>query len=94
MEMWVTTVEKELELAEQKANEAMNRLSKTELKLTKTASVLSAKDKEFTDYKGGEKIRKQTYYNWGFKDAENFAGPVIFEAWNFLLLFLEVSILC
>ena len=34
-------------------------------------------DKEFTDYKGGEKARKKTY-NKGFRDAENSAGPIIF----------------
>ena len=49
-----------------------------ELKLIEIASILSARDKEFIDYKGEEKARKQTYYNRGFRDVENSIGPVIF----------------
>lgn len=56
MERLATSTEKALELAEQKANEAQCKLGETKLKLVKTASILSAPDKEFTDYKGGEKL--------------------------------------
>lgn len=67
-----------MELVAQKACEAASKLGETKLKLLETASVLSAWDKEFVDYKGGEKAWKQTYYNRGFKNAENSAGPIIF----------------
>lgn len=83
MERLATSTEKALELAEQKANKAQCKLRETKLKLVKTASILSALDEEFTDYKGGEKARKQTYYNRGFRDIENSVGPVIFLAWKF-----------
>lgn len=63
MERRATIAEKGLELAEQKASEAMGKLSEIELKLAETADVLSARNKEFADYKGGEKARRQTYYN-------------------------------
>ena len=55
MERLATSTEKALELAEQKANKAQCKLRETKLKLVKTASILSTPDKEFTDYKGGEK---------------------------------------
>ena len=71
MERRATIVEKVLEQAEQKANEAVGKLGKAELKLVETASVLSTRDKEFADYKGGEKAQNQTYYNRGFKHAED-----------------------
>lgn len=61
----------------------MSKLSENELKLTKTTSALSARDKNFFELQSGEKARKQTYYNRGFKDAENSTGPVIFQAWKF-----------
>ena len=83
MEWCATTTEKSLELAKQKANEAIGKLDEIELKLTETASVLSTQDKEFADYKGVEKARKQTYYNRGFKDAKNSASPIIFQAQKF-----------
>lgn len=59
------------------------KLGKIELKLAKTARILSAWDKEFANYKGKEKAQKQTYYNRGFKDTENSTGLVIFQAQNF-----------
>ena len=80
MERQATTAEKALELAKQMASKAQGKLGETELKLAETLSIFSARDKEFTDYKGGEKARKQTYYNRGFRDTENLAGPVIFQA--------------
>ena len=83
MEHRATTTEKVLEQAEQKANEALNKLGEAELKLAETASILSTLDKEFVDYKGGEKARKQTYYNKGFKHAMDSVGPVIFQAQKF-----------
>ena len=83
MERQATSTEKALELVEQKANKAQCKLRETKLKLVKTASILSTPDKEFTDYKGGEKAQKQTYYNRGFRDIENSVGPVIFQAWKF-----------
>ena len=88
MERLATSTEKVLELAEQKANEAQRKLGETKLKRVKTASILFARDKEFTDYKGGEKARKQTYYNRGFRDIENSVGPMIFQARKFE--FMEV----
>ena len=72
-----------MELAEQKASELQGKLGDTELKLVETANILSARDKEFTDFKGEEKAWKQTYYNRGFRDTENSAGPVIFQAQKF-----------
>ena len=42
MERRATTVEKELELAEQKARDLQGRLRETKLKLAKTASILFA----------------------------------------------------
>ena len=88
MERLATSTEKVLELAEQKANEAQRKLGETKLKRVKTASILFARDKEFTDYKGGEKARKQTYHNRGFRDIENSVGPMIFQARKFE--FMEV----
>ena len=70
-------------MVEQKASEATSKLGETKLKLIETTSVLSTRDKEFADYKGGEKDRKQTYYNRGFKNAENSIGPIIFQARKF-----------
>lgn len=55
----------------------------TKLKLMETASIISARDKEFTNFKGREKARKQTYYNKGVRDTENSAGLVIFQARKF-----------
>lgn len=61
MKWCATTTEKALELAKQKANEVAGKLCETELKLVEIASVLSTQDKEFADYKSGEKAQKQTY---------------------------------
>ena len=83
MEQRATTARRALEQAKQKATDALNRVGEVELKLSKTASVLIARNKEFTDYEGGEKARKQNYYNKGFKHAEDSAGPVIFQARKF-----------
>lgn len=83
IEWRATTSKKSLELAEQKASESVGKLGETELELIETANVLSVRDKEFVDYKGREKAWKQTYYNEGFKDAENSAGLVIFQARKF-----------
>lgn len=57
MEWRATTAEKRLELAEQKANEAASKLSENELKLTKTTSALSARDKNFFELQSGEKAQ-------------------------------------
>ena len=54
MERQATTAKKALELAEQKASNVQGRLGETELKLTKTASILFAQDKELTDFKSAE----------------------------------------
>ena len=83
MERRATTAEKALEFVERNASDLQGRLGETELKLAKTASILSARDTELTDLKGVEKARKQTYYNKGFKDDENSAGPLIFQAQKF-----------
>ena len=82
MKQRVTTAKKALELVEQKASEAQGKLGETKLKLVENASILSGRNKEFTDYKGGEKAWKKTY-NMGFRDAENSAGPMIFQARKF-----------
>lgn len=55
MERQVTTTENALELVEQKASEFLSNLGEAELKLMKTASILSTWEKEFADLKGGEK---------------------------------------
>ena len=52
MEWRATIAEKALELAEQKASDLQGRLGETKLKLTETASILSARDKELTNLKG------------------------------------------
>lgn len=52
------TAEKALELVEQKVNDALSKLGETKLKLTKIANLLSAQDKELTNYKGGVKAQK------------------------------------
>lgn len=52
------TAEKALELVEQKVNDALSKLGETKLKLTKIANLLSARDNELTNYKGGVKAQK------------------------------------
>lgn len=54
MERRATNAKKVLEQVEQKTNEALGKLGEAELKLAKIASVLSARDKEFVDYKRGK----------------------------------------
>lgn len=54
MERQVTTTEKALELAEQKASDLQGKLRETELKLMKTASILSARDNGLTDFKSAK----------------------------------------
>ena len=83
MEHQASIVEKALELVEQKASELQGKLGDTELKLAETTNILSARDKEFADFKGREKAWKQTYYNRGFRDTENSACPEIFQAQKF-----------
>nr|POE99886.1 hypothetical protein CFP56_68864 [Quercus suber] len=58
MERWATTAENALELVEQKASELLSKLEEAELKLMKTACILSAWEKEFPDLKGGDIARK------------------------------------
>ena len=65
-------------MVEKKANKATRKLGETKLKFVETANVLFAWDKKFADYKGREKALKQTYYNRGFKHAEDSVDPVIF----------------
>lgn len=43
-----------------RATEALNKLKEAKLKLTETASVLSAQDKEFAIIKGEKKPRSKT----------------------------------
>nr|POE95887.1 hypothetical protein CFP56_23631 [Quercus suber] len=83
MEWCARTTEKALELAEHKATEALHRLREAKLKLAETTSILTARDKEFIDYKGGVGARKQHYYNKGFQNAEDLVGPVILQAQKF-----------
>ena len=71
MEWWATTTKRALEQAKQKATDALNRLGEAKLKLAEMTSILATKDKEFTNYKGGEKARKKNYYNKGFKNVED-----------------------
>ena len=78
MEQRSTIAEKALKQAEKKANEALGKLGEVELKLAEITSVFFTRDKEFADYKGEGKARKQTYYNKGFKHAEKSVAPVIF----------------
>lgn len=63
-----------------------SKLGETELKLTKAASLVFAHDKELADLKKTVKNWNQSYYNNGFKDAENSTEPVIFQAWKFRFL--------
>ena len=77
VEQQTTTVEMAWELAEQKVD-LQCMLSETEVELIEATSLVFARDKELADLKNTMKTRKQTYYNKGFRDAENLAGPVIF----------------
>lgn len=52
------TAEKALKLVKQKVNDALSKLGETKLKLTKIVNLLSARDKELTNYKGGAKAQK------------------------------------
>lgn len=83
MERYVMTVEKAMEIAEQKANEASSKLGEIDLKLPETANLLFAWDKEFSNYKGGKKAWKQSYYDRDFRHIENSARPMIFQAQKF-----------
>ena len=83
MEQRATTVEKALEFAEQKAEGIQGKLDETEIKITETTSLVFVWDKELADLKSMVKARKQTYYNKGFRDAENSAGLVVFQAQMF-----------
>ena len=83
VEQQTTTIEMAWELAEQKVEDLQCMLSKTEVELTEAASLVFARDKELADLKNTMKTWKQTYYNKGFRDAENLAGPVIFQAQKF-----------
>ena len=47
------------------------------------ASLVSAHDKKLADLNNTMKTRNQTYYNKGFRDAENSAGLVVFQARKF-----------
>lgn len=47
------------------------------------ASLLSARDKELANLKSMMKAQKQTYYNKDFKDVENSARPIVFQAQKF-----------
>ena len=47
------------------------------------ASLVSADDKKLADLNNTMKTRNQTYYNKGFRDAENSAGLVVFQARKF-----------
>ena len=44
------------------------------------ASLVSAHDKKLADLKNTMKTRNQTYYNKGFRDTENSARLVVFQA--------------
>lgn len=55
MEWHATTAKRALEQAKQKATKALNKLRESELKLVETTSILSVRDKEFANYKRGEK---------------------------------------
>ena len=80
MERRATTSEKALELAKEKVEDLQGKLDETEIKLAEMASLLFAHDKELADLKSMAKARKQTYHNKGFREAENSAEPVIFQA--------------
>ena len=47
------------------------------------ASLVFTRDKELANLKNTMKTQKQTYYNKGFRDVENSAGSVIFQAQKF-----------
>nr|POE45891.1 hypothetical protein CFP56_40927 [Quercus suber] len=83
VEQRAATTKRALELAEQKAKDLQGKLSEAEVKLAEAVSLVSARDKEFADLKETLKTCEQVYYNMGFKDAENSAGPMIFQARKF-----------
>ena len=78
MERWATTAEKALELAKYKTKGLQGKLGENEIKLAEMVSLASTHDKELANLKIMMKARKQTYYNKGFKNAENSVGPVVF----------------
>lgn len=83
MERRAITAKTALDQAKQKAIDALNKLREAELKLAQIASVLSARDKEFADFKAEEKDQKQHYYNKGFKHTEDLANSVVFQSRKF-----------
>ena len=83
MERWATTAEKALELAKYKTKGLQGKLGENEIKLAEMVSLASTHDKELANLKIMMKARKQTYYNKGFKNAENSVGPVVFQARKF-----------
>lgn len=75
-----------MEQAVQKVIDALNKLGEADLKLDETTSILTVRDKEFADYKGGKKAWKQHYYNKGFKNTEDSVSPRHLPSSKFQLL--------
>ena len=83
VEQRAVTAEKAWELAKQKAEDLQGTLDEAEIKLARAISLISARDKELVDLKDTLNSYEQVYYNIGFKDVENSARPVIFQARKF-----------
>ena len=83
VERQATTVERAQELAKQKAEDLQGKLGKAEVKLAKVLSIVFIRDKELGNLKETMKNWEQVFYNMGFKDAENSAGTVVFQARKF-----------
>lgn len=66
---------KELEraraLVEKKATELETKLGKMEVRLVRTASIISVRDKEVVDLKATQEESEDKFYDMGFANAEN-----------------------
>jgi len=82
-ERQATTAERAQELAEQRAKDLQGKLDDAKVKLAEVASIVFTRDKELADLKKTMKNCEQVFYNMGFKDAENLAEAVVFQAWKF-----------
>ena len=83
VERRATTVERAQELTKQKAEDLQGKLGEAEVKLAKVLSIVFTRDKELGNLKETMKNWEQVFYNMGFKDAENLAGAVVFQARKF-----------
>ena len=68
--------------AEKRFSELEVKLGMAEQKLVEAVSLNTAWERELADLKAALEACENKWYNEGFADAENFAEPVILEAWK------------